>query len=61
MILYMFRALYVHHQEVGLYWCNICYRYSQVVFGRWPRIKIGCCLQLLSYGQFQNRFFHSTF
>jgi len=25
-ILYMFRALYAHHQEVELYWCSIWYR-----------------------------------
>ena len=24
-ILYMFRALYAHHQEAELYWCSICY------------------------------------
>ena len=29
MILYMFRALYVHHQEAELYWCSIWYRHSQ--------------------------------
>ena len=28
-ILYMFRALYAHHQEVELYWCSIWYRHSQ--------------------------------
>ena len=28
-ILYMFRALYAHHQEAELYWCNIWYRHSQ--------------------------------
>ena len=28
-ILYMFRALYAHHQEVDLYWCSIWYRHSQ--------------------------------
>ena len=27
--LYMFRALYAHHQEVELYWCSIWYRHSQ--------------------------------
>ena len=30
-ILYMFRALYAHHQEVELYWCCIWYRHSQSV------------------------------
>jgi len=25
----MFRALYVHHQEVELYWSSIWYRHSQ--------------------------------
>ena len=25
-ILYMFRALHAHHQEVELYWCSIWYR-----------------------------------
>ena len=25
-IIYMFRALYDHHQEVELYWCSIWYR-----------------------------------
>ena len=30
-ILYVFRALYAHHQEVELYWCSIWYRYSQQV------------------------------
>ena len=30
-ILYMFRALYAHHQEVELYWCSIWYRHSQSV------------------------------
>jgi len=29
MILYMFRALYAHHQEAELYWCSIWYRLSQ--------------------------------
>jgi len=29
MILYMFRALYIHHQEVELYWCSTWYRHSQ--------------------------------
>jgi len=28
MILYMFRALYAHHQEVELYWCSIWYGHS---------------------------------
>jgi hypothetical protein len=28
-ILYMFRGLYTHHQEVELYWCSIWYRHSQ--------------------------------
>ena len=27
-ILYMFRALYAHHQEVELYWYSIWYRHS---------------------------------
>ena len=30
-ILYMFQALYAHHQEVELYWCSIWYRHSQSV------------------------------
>jgi len=29
MILYMFRALYAHHQEDELYWCSIWYCHSQ--------------------------------
>jgi len=29
MILYMFRALYAHHQEVELYWCSIWYRHFE--------------------------------
>ena len=29
LILYMFRALYAHHQEVELSWCSIWYRHSQ--------------------------------
>jgi len=28
-ILYVFRALYAHHQEVELYWCGIWYRHSR--------------------------------
>ena len=28
-ILYMFRALYAHHQEVELYWYSIWYRHAQ--------------------------------
>jgi len=27
----MFRALYVHHQELELYWCSIWYRHSKSV------------------------------
>ena len=29
--LYVFRALYAHHQEVDLYWCSIWYRPLSVV------------------------------
>ena len=34
-ILYMFRALHTHHQEVELFWCSIWYRHSQSVAIRW--------------------------
>ena len=40
MILYMFRALYAHHQEVEFYWCSIWYRHFQSVAVRctgWER------------------------
>jgi len=29
MILYMFQALYAHHQETELYWCTIWYHHSE--------------------------------
>jgi len=29
MFLYMFQALYAHHQEIKLYWWSIWYRHSQ--------------------------------
>ena len=35
-IFYMFRALYVHHQEVEMYWCSIWYRHSEK--SEWSRI-----------------------
>jgi len=28
-ILYMFRALYAHHQEVESYWCSIWYHHFE--------------------------------
>ena len=31
-VLYMFRALYAHHQEVELYWCSFWYR----PLSEWP-------------------------
>jgi len=43
MILYMFRALYAHHQEVELYWCSIWYRpLSQWPFGAQVERELLC-------------------
>ena len=44
-IVYMFRALYSHHQEVELYWCSIWYRHCQSVAVRctgWERTLPNC-------------------
>ena len=49
-ILYIFRALYAHHQEVEWYWCSIWYLHSHSVAVRctgWERTKFWddtrCC------------------
>ena len=48
-ILYMFRALYAHHQEAELYWCSIWYRHSQSMTTRCTGVKTCFILQYVFY------------